>query len=137
MNDPNAPLPYLEVAAYLEAEGVAGSATGWPVFRGFMPASPDAVVALFPAGGTPGEGKYDLRYPQVQVRVRGAPHEQTPPYAKLEEIRQALRGVLNQTIGAGRYAHLIPASDVLALGQDANQRHEYTLTFRAAREPAA
>lgn len=134
MNDLAAPLPYLEVAAYLEAEGVAGG--DWPVYRGFMPASPHRAIGIFPAGGLAPEGKNPVRHPSVQVRVRGNPQEQTAPQVKMEEIIAALRRVVNQTIGAGYYAHLLPTSDVLALGQDQTQRFEYTVTFRAARTAA-
>jgi hypothetical protein len=136
MNNPSAPLPYLEVADYLEAEGVAGGDTGWTLFTGFLPTSPHRAVAVFPAGGLAPEAKNPLRHPQVQVRVRGNPQEQTAPYEKVEEVLAALRRVRNQVLGAGYYAHLLPASDVLALGQDQSQRFEYTVTFRAARSAA-
>lgn len=135
-NNPNAPLPYLEVAAYLEAEGVAGGDTGWALFTGFLPASPHRAVAVFQAGGLAPEGKNPLRHPQVQVRVRGGLNEQTAPYEKMEEVLAALRRVRNQVIGAGYYAHLLPESDVLALGRDSSDRHEYVVTFRAARSAA-
>jgi len=135
-NDPNAALPYLEIAGYLAGQGVVGPDTDWPIYTGFMPAEPHQLVATFPAGGLMPEQKNSLRHPQVQIRVRGVPHDQTPPYEKIEEIMATLRGVINMTIGAGYYAHLIPTTDVLALGRDGSGRFEYTVTYRAARSAA-
>lgn len=137
-NDANAPLPHVEVANYLEAQGVAGGDTDWKLTRGFMPSAPDQVLAVFPAGGQQPEGKYDLRHPNVQLRIRGAVDEQTPAMAKLREAEDLLKAARGVTIGQGRYAGFFPLSDLMALGRDEEtHRYEYTITLRAAREPAS
>jgi hypothetical protein len=130
-----AAIPYVEVAQYLADQGFPGAE--WTLVRGRMPSQPDQVLAVFPAGGASPEGKYDLRYPLIQLRARGKKDEQTPAYLKLEAAAALLRGTRAQQMGAGHYVHFVQQGDVLPLGPDQNGRHEYTVNFRAAREPAA
>jgi uncharacterized protein (UPF0261 family) len=99
------------------------------VIKGFMPADPDDVVALFEYQATPPSqfyGRTDFTH-NVQVRCRSK--DPAAAYAQCEAVANALNRYHDQQIS------IIQASPVLDLGKDgANQpRREYTINLEIRR----
>ena len=106
-----------------------------------MPETPDQVVALFEAPGRPPEPSpglvpkdISLRYPQVQVRVRGKVNDYPAARAKLQRIFDYLHALINTVQGGATYLYFLAASDPLPLGEDATGRPELTQNYNLARE---
>lgn len=128
----------LAVARYLHAEGVVDfrqHASGGDAFVGHMPSTPDAAVAVMPGPPGPQPTKAPTDLPAVQILVRGRGHDITGPEARAQLIYDRLAALDNVTLdpGGDAEAHVVgitPAqSGPIWIGQDANQRHEWSLNF--------
>lgn len=121
-----------DVLAHLTTNSLIGGASGWTGFKDFVPPDPDKVVIISPSGGAGPEKGFALRYPNVQIRVRGEKAGYAVAQAKLEAIYQLLHAVKNENLNSVSYAYIIATGDVLPLGQDENGRPELTRNFRSA-----
>lgn len=120
-----------DIGTHLTTAGVVGGATGWVLSKGYMPPTPDQVLAVFETPGEPPEvGKGDATvydYPGFQVRVRGAKFGYSAARAKLQDVFDALHA--REPSG---YVYVYAAgSGPLPLGNDAQQRPELTQNYRA------
>lgn len=120
---------------FLVAQALATA--DWPVSYGVMPPEPDQVIALFPSGGDPMPTKrLGIDAPALQVRVRGAARGgYAAAYAKAEAIATALHEA-HGLIGATVYPWVLANHPPLAIGYDENNRPEFVVNFRIAREAA-
>lgn len=130
-----------DVGGLLTTAAIVEGGTGWTLKQGRMPETPDQVVALFEAPGLPPEPTpgltpqdIELRYPQVQVRVRAEANDYPAARSKLQEVFSFLHAKVNTIVGAATYLHFLATSDPLPLGEDALQRPELTQNFTMARE---
>ncbi len=130
-----------ELGSYLTNQGLVGGSTGWQLFEGFIPATPDQVVVLLDAqSGEPREYAYLLRRPHFQVLVRGGPRTDgdslTAARTQIIAILAALDGLVNTTLGSpGVYYPYIWAIGGMADATwDVNQRPEFRQNYRCARE---
>lgn len=131
--------PALEIAAYLEAEGVGvyGGNGDWSIHVGRSPLAPNNVVVLFDTGG-PAAILEDIafREPTFQVLVRG--DDYAASRAVLEEIDRILVQPFNaveRTIGESFYVGIWVTSDMIDLGRDENDRFRMSANYRAQRQP--
>ena len=122
-----------DIAAYLEARGVVGGASGWPVALAFVPPEPDRVVVLTETPGVPPGGRQLVERPGLQVRVRAAPGASAACEDRCYAVYRALH-VLPTGGHSGadgtRYLDVLSAqSGAALLGYDARGRPEYAWTF--------
>lgn len=129
--------PQDDIATLLEGAGVGakGPGTGWRIFIGGLPASPDSVIVVERSGGLPPNPKYALDFPQIQVIVRGAAGETQSVDAKAEEVKRALLGISPQTGAFGKVWGITLLSDIAPLGRDEHDRKMVSLNFQLWVEP--
>lgn len=128
-----------EVGAFLTTQGLVGGSTGWQLFEGFVPATPDQVVVLLDApSGEPREYAYLLRRPHFQVFVRGMPRTDGDGYTTAktqhEAILAALDGLVGQTLSGVLYPYIWAIGGLSGVVWDVNQRPEFRQNYRCARE---
>ena len=122
----------VELAKYLDALGLvkydeAGS-TG-DVYIGQLPSVPDNLVAIYPTGGPGSDQKLGYDSPSVQVIVRNV--NIVSADSKAREIYDALHGISSISLPDGTWTvscHGIQSGPVY-IGQDKNDRHEFSLNF--------
>lgn len=128
---------------YLQDRGIIDGSSGWPsvkrVVHDGTKANPvNRLVILTEDGGFAPEvpsftgiGDAAFEWPNVQVRVRGAKGEGVDAYAKMAEIKDALHGRRNETVGYTHYIRIKALSGILYIGIDDKERPEFTLSFQA------
>jgi hypothetical protein len=120
-----------DIATHLETGSptIVGGSTGWTLFKGLMPDSPDQAVALYETGGPPPgqeKGGTRLSEPTFQVRVRAGAHDYSAARTKIQEVFAELD---DATISG--YIFVFPLNaGPLPLGQDTNERPHLTWNFR-------
>lgn len=129
-----------EVPNYLVAQGIAAAgstANNYVVSKGYVPNSPDKLIAILETGGLPNEGLSTgtVDRPTFQVRVRSGAYGYSTARAKLESVRSTLEGVINKKIGspAWGYLHIKAMHPALSLGQDDQDRPTVVMNFWALR----
>lgn len=125
-----------EIAARLKTQGVGTTAStaSWFVAKGFLPPTPDRVIALFETGGFPNDPHESalIDRPTFQVRVRGNAYGYSTARTKIGAARTALE-VGNSTLSGRRYIHIVAQSEPVSLGQDENNRPSLVVNFTALR----
>lgn len=116
--------------------GVFEAATGWGIYIGKMPSSPDTVILVTYSGGLPSDPKWLLDYPNIQVRVRGAKGHYSGARAKAQQIKDLLLGISSEDHTAGRWVAINLLSDIAFMGYDANERPEFSVNFNMITHPA-
>ena len=131
-----------DVLDHLAAEGLIDGATGWTGSAGYLPPTPDKVIAVFETPGDPPEmisvGSTEQAYdaPGFQIRGRGAAMGYEALREKMGAIFLALHdSTLSPATGEPAYV-LVRAvqSGPLPLGLDENDRPGMTWNFTALRE---
>jgi hypothetical protein len=115
-----------DVAMHLTTNGVGvydpDSTTG-DIFLSFLPATPDACMAIYNTGGQ-GSALPEDHIRAVQIIVRGLDYESVNSKAW-----EAYRSVRNATQINGRKVINRPMGVPAHIGQDQNKRHEFSLNF--------
>jgi hypothetical protein len=114
-----------------------GLVKGTTIFLGVEPANPDNTVTVFDTPGLPPDLTLDRdeKYgrPSIQVRVRNNNYQ--TGWALANNIKDALHGRANETLG-GTYYSLISATDEPAmLDYDRNGRPRFIINFNLQRYP--
>ena len=120
-----------DIASYLQQQGISG------VYKGFMPDTPDNLVALFEYAGEPIElvmGADDpvLERPGLQVRVRDKSYP--AGRAKIGQIVDFLHGLSEVVVNGTRYLLIRANQSPESLGLDANNRSEFVCNFSVLKE---
>lgn len=106
------------------------------LFIGFEPEvdSTIPIVTLFdsPAGEAP-QVNFNYFKVNVQARIRGAKFRYQAAYTLAETVRDALHELVLQTVNGTSYKAIWATSDILALGNDENNRPIFTINFLAHR----
>lgn len=131
-----------DVLDFLEDLNLVGGATGWRRAAGFLPPSPDRVIAVFETTGLEPElvrvGSTEQAYdnPGFQVRGRGAEWGYADLRDRMGKIYRALHGSeLAPATGAPAYVYVHAVqSGPLTLGLDDSNRPGMTWNFIAMRE---
>lgn len=124
-----------EIATFLDAQGVVNydpSGTSGNTFLNALPTEPDACVAIYQHGGTDADPKNEYRQPSIQFMVRSVPHDPRKAIPWGQEIIDALNGFhADRLTSGGRYIVDATASQSApqSIGQDGNQRHEFSFNF--------
>jgi len=125
------------LADRLNSASVATTATN--LFIGLMPTSPDLCVAIYEySGAAPLEVMTDndatLERPSVQVIVRGARNDYPTARTLIEDVRDTLTDISNETISGERFLRVMALSSINALGVDDNDRPRFSLALQAVVE---
>lgn len=120
------------VGSYLATAGFVGGSSGWTLASGWMPPTPDHVVALFEYSGGPPQNAAPLDRPGLQIRVRGDKQSVTGAYTaarlQIERIRQSLHASGAEVIAPNVRA-IVATQSVFPLGLDDNDRIEFACNF--------
>ncbi len=117
--------------------GTFAATSGWAIFIGQEPTSPDTVVTLFDAGGSSPNPKNLLDNPNIQVRIRGAVNGYQAAYTKALAVRDALLGLTKRTINNTVYVGVYQMGDIMFIGFDDNSRPLFVTNWRIYREPSS
>ena len=125
------------VADRLQSASVAFAAVD--LFIGIMPDKPDKCVAIYEyAGAQPLEVLVDdaatLERPSIQVMTRGARNDYPSARALMDQVRDTLTGITNETISGERFLRVNQISSINALGVDDNDRPRFTLSLQVVVE---
>jgi hypothetical protein len=105
------------------------------VFVAFMPDRPNIAVAVMPTGGLPQMTKDPDDQPGVQIIVRGDRNMPRASYELARDIYGELTCLDLVTLDEGGDDEVFVVgctalqSDPVPMGQDSNQRHEWSLNF--------
>lgn len=125
------------VADKLNSASVA--VTGTNLFIGIMPNSPSLCLAVYEYAGTqPLEVMQDdtatLERPSIQVISRGDRNDYPSARTLMKNARDALTGVVDETISGVRFLRINQISSINAVGLDDNDRPLFTLSLQAVVE---
>lgn len=131
-----------DIGDHLVAAGVVDGATGWSLFKSFLPPTPDQAVAIFETPGQPpdvlkdGDGTPSYDYPGLQVRVRGSGMDYATARQKIYDIFEALHQAEPDGVSGDPTIVYIYAvqSAPMPLGHDPSNRPELTWNFQIMRE---
>lgn len=128
-----------DLADVISSGGVG--VTGVTLFKGTMPSTPDAVVALYETGGpapvhamAKGPGTALVERPHVQILAR----DFRPDSAK-KTLQDATRllDALNRTINGVTYLSVFAMQSPFFLDLDETLRYRYAVNFEVYRVPAS
>lgn len=128
-----------EVRTYLigQSVGVSGSTADWSVFLGASPATPHRCLIVRETGGFQDElhDSNPITRPTFQIEARGNTFDYATARAKLEAAQTAFLAVKTSSTGlSGRvYVTIVPQSQPIGLGPDANNRPRIVQNYLALR----
>lgn len=131
------PLEHLADLLVAASVGARAAQSGWGIFAGKAPLTPDTVITLYNTGGLVPNPKWLLDYPSIQAIIRGAKSGGAATYDKAREVRDTLLGCDSQTINGERLVAINMVGDIATLGFDDNNREMYSVNFSLIVEPAA
>ena len=126
--------PTLGVLELLQTHGVIDSLDpstpqpAWIGSEGFKP-HPDRMVATLISGGRDSHPSLNIDWPQVQVLVRGQRGEYSSTLAKAREVKSALLGLANLSIGGELWASVRLIGDISPAGVDENNRDLFSMNY--------
>ena len=112
--------PARDIVTLLETAAVGVFGTDLHV--GKQPETPDADVCVFDIGGTPPNPVWLRDSPQFSVLIRGAAGDYAGGWDKATEVKNALLGLSNQTIGDAIYALFNMKTDTTFISYDSSNR---------------
>lgn len=123
------------LAAEVDGLTFDASGAGGNVFVSSMPSTPDVAVAIMPTGGQPNLTRDPHDRPTIQVLVRGPRFDSRPAWQLASAIYSQLACLRYVTLddGGPDEIYLVGCTALqsapVGIGQDPNQRHEYSLNF--------
>lgn len=115
---------------------VVGGSTGWTLKIGRDVATPDQIVVFSDSGGSNPNPKWLLDFPNIQVRVRGAPGGYSEAYAKAKQVSDVLLGIASQNVGSDRWVSVTGLGGIMFTHYDDQERPTFSVNFRLIIEPA-
>ena len=110
--------------------------SGWVLYSGIMPETPDRAITVTDTGGTEPNPKWLLDFPAAQIMVRGNVGDYVAVFTEANTIKNILLGLDSQDVGGDRWVSVLVGSDVTFIGFDDNQRPRWVLNLRFIIEPA-
>jgi hypothetical protein len=115
-----------DIDSYLTQNGITD------IFIGQLPPSPDDCVSLFEYAGEPPDLHWNGEYPGLQVIARAKKYPTAR--AKIEQVKNILHGVTEETINGTRYLLIHARQSPETLGKDENGRQMFVVNFRIIKE---
>lgn len=128
-----------EVGDYLSTGGLG--TVGVDLFLGYMPETPDAVLALYETGGlgpvramrsSPGQPVAER--PRLQVVARAAEHDYAAARLKVQQAYAKLEGAGDLTLGGVRYLWIGAVQSPFLMGRDSQGRVMVACNFDVVKE---
>ncbi len=121
-----------DIATRLVADGVGTLAT--TLFLGYLPDSPDAVVAVYETRGTApqhtfGAGVMAVERPVIRVYCRAARNDYPAARAKAVAVLNSLGAIRNTTIGSTKFLSVEATSSPYPIGGDDKERARFGIDF--------
>jgi len=121
------------LADKLQSASVATVATD--LFIGLMPSSPDDCIAIYEYAGSPPlevlvDNDATLERPSVQVITRAGRNDYPTARTLIENARDALTDITDETISGVRFLRVNQISSINALGVDDNDRPRFSLSLQ-------
>ena len=131
--------PEIGIKDLLVSSGVGtfAASSGWGIFIGRLPTSPDTAIACIKAGGRSPFPHLLLNFPSVQVMIRGSSGGYEAAEAKARAVVDALLGIPSQTINNDDWGGITQLGDVISLGFDEKDRPIFSCNFSIIMEPSA
>lgn len=134
MRDPAEVIKDLLVAAGI---GTFAASSGWGIFLGDPPDTPDSVIMVNQTGGLTPYPHLLVNEPSVQVFVRSARNGYQTARAKIGEVVVTLlgRGDYTDPTSGDKYHSFLQIGEIAYLGRDDNARSLFSANFRLIVEP--
>lgn len=110
--------------------------TDWSISVGKMAEKPDRCITAYDSGGKSPNPAWLVDYPTVQIKVRGSENDYVAAVDKTTEVKDALLGIMSQTIGSDIYVSISMIGDRNFLGYDENGRPMFSLNFQLIINPS-
>jgi len=133
MNDP---AEAIKDKLVTDSVGAFGLGSGWRIFLGRFPDTPDTIILVNGTGGANPYPHLRLNFPSVQVMLRGEQNGYQEARAKAKEVCDKLLGMDTEVLNFDTYRSCNQIGDVIWLGQDENNRPIFSANFRFIVEPA-
>ena len=129
--------PSIDIKDMLVESGVGafGATSGWAIYVGEEPPSPDTCITIYDTGGFDPNPKFLLDFPTIQIRIRGNENGFVDAYNKAQQIKDSLLGRAVEVRNATRYDGIWMTSDITYIGTDDRNRPVFVTNWRIAREP--
>lgn len=111
---------------------VVTSEADWKIFLGYMPESPNRCVCVYETPGLAPEARWEVDYPDFQVKVRGNAEDYQAVRAKLQAIFDFLHSG-QADVGAAYVSIDAKNSGPLSLGQDEQKRPSLVQNYRVTK----
>jgi hypothetical protein len=101
------------------------------IFLSSKPDSPNYVCVLYDTGGyNPSHSFTSIEYnqPTFQVCIRDIDYENG--YSRCEAICKTLDGITNRVLNNKMYLSIFQQGEILPIGEDSMNRHEFTINFK-------
>lgn len=128
-----------DARTYLRDQDLIDGDTDWPSSKRFEHDEDGNQLVILGEDGGPapemaadsGIGDSALGDAGLQIRVRGNPHKGDSTKAKAQEIRDALHGLRNVTIGGTLYYRIRSMTkEPVLVGYDEDRRPSHSVSFR-------
>lgn len=116
--------------------GTLGASSGWGLFGGALPDTPNNAIAVMQSGGLQPWAGYALDFPQIQVLVRSDAAAYLTGRTKANAVKDALLGIDPQTADGDDWWGVTMISDITELGRDKQSRFLFSLNFQVFLAPA-
>ncbi len=120
-----------DLETMLVAQSITGGATGWALFLGHLPPTPDKAVVIYETGGAASEVEFGLDYPTFQVMVRGEAGGYQAVRTKIQAIFEILHNSEENMPGSSYVNITGIQSAPLSLGRDETKRPQLSWNFRS------
>ncbi len=117
--------------------GVFGSQSGWGIFIGPEPTTPDTAITIREFGGAGPMAKFLIDFPSIQAMVRGAPGGYQAAKSKAGDVLDELHSIPSQDLNGDRWNSIIATSGPAYNGIDGFNRPKFTVNFKLILEPAS
>lgn len=109
------------------------------IYLGRQPNTPSRCTTLYDTGGAENpEPALLLKYPSVQARVRGSKADYVVAYDWINQIQNALLGVVPFDATNGDHVSgIVSIGDIGFMGYDANEQPEFVWNMKIFLEPVA
>lgn len=132
MTDPAEGIKDLLVTAGV---GVFAATSGWGIFIGSEPDSPDTAITIVNTGGRDSDFMFLVDRPSLQVRIRGATNGYQAAYAKAFAVFDNLNALPPQVINDDNWDAITAIGHINNLGFDEKRRPIFTTNFNTIIEP--
>lgn len=116
--------------------GAFGAQSGWGIFIGPEPTSPDTTITIREFGGAGPMPKWLVDFPSIQTMVRGVPGGYQAAKTKAQEVLDELHSIPSQTLNGDLWNSIIATSGPAYSGIDQKNRPKFSVNFKLILEPA-